>query len=145
MTRTESSAAGFLGGCLCGALRYEIKRKHLNAIHCYCGMCRKAHGTAFSTHIIVRKDQLEWLGATEALSPYESSRNAYREFCARCGTHVLVHGQSGDGTLAVPAGTLDGDPPLTIIGHMYTEALVSWYRIRDALPRHPRWPPGFGP
>lgn len=134
----------FSGSCLCGKFRYQIDRKHLNAMHCYCAMCRKAHGTAFSTHVIVKPEQLRWT-AGDSLRRFESSPGAFREFCPECGTHLLVHGQSGDGTLAVPAGTLDGKPPLTIIGHMFTEELVPWYAIVDDLPQHERWPPGFGP
>ncbi len=135
----------YSGGCLCGEMLYEIDRKHLNAMNCYCDMCRKAHGTAFSTHVVVRPDQLRWTREQSELTPYESSPGAYREFCSGCGTHLLVHGQSGDDTLAIPAGTLDGDPPLTIIGHMYTRELVSWYTIDDDLPQYDEWPPGFGP
>lgn len=133
----------FQGGCLCGAIRYQINRKFLNAMHCYCNMCRKAHGTAFSTHVIVKPAQLQWLSGE--LTAYESSSNAFREFCPQCGTHVLVHGQSGDNTLAIPAGTLDGDQPLTILGHMYVGELVGWYQITDQLPQHEQWPTGFGP
>lgn len=135
----------FTGGCLCGRHRYGIERKHLNAMHCYCDMCRKAHGTAFSTHMIVRPTQLRWDDPELTLTSYESSPNAYREFCGKCGTHLLVHGQSGDDTLAVPAGTLDGDPPLTIIGHMYVGELAGWYTIPDDLPQHETWPAGYGP
>ena len=141
MSATEQTA--FAGGCLCGASRYEIQRKHLNAMHCYCEMCRKAHGTAFSTHLILRPEQLRWTQGG-ALQKFESSPGAFREFCAACGTHLLVHGQSGDDTIAIPAGTLDGKPPITIIGHMYTEELVPWQRIDDDLPQHERWPPGYG-
>ncbi len=133
----------FSGGCLCGEYRYEIHRKHLNAMHCYCDMCRKAHGTAFSTHLIVRPDQLSW-DSKEALKPYESSPGAFREFCSVCGTHLLVHGQSGDGTLAIPAGTLDGKPPVTVLGHMFTRELVPWHTITDELPQYDGWPPGYG-
>lgn len=135
----------FTGGCLCGRLRYEIDRRHLNAMHCHCGMCRKAHGTAFSTHVLVRPDQFQWRRRDTELRPYESSPDAYREFCPRCGTHLLVHGQSGDDTLAIPAGTLDGNPDVTILGHMYTRERVSWCTLEDDLPRHEEWPPGFGP
>ncbi len=133
------------GGCLCGQVRYQVQRKHLNAMHCHCQMCRKAHGTAFSTHVITRPEQLLWRGGSAALVPYESSREAFREFCSACGTHILVHGQSGDDTLAIPAGTLDGDPPITILGHMFVEERVGWFVIADALPQHPRWPAGYGP
>ena len=140
MTRGES----FQGGCLCGAVRYRIDRRFLNAIHCHCQMCRKAHGGAFSTHVVARHDQVVWLAGRDELGTYESSPGGFREFCTHCGTHVLVHGQTGDDTLAIPAGTLDGDPALTILGHMFAEAAVSWLEVDDGLPRHDRWPPGFG-
>ena len=48
------------GGCLCRANRYEILRKHLNAMHCYCEMCREAHGTAMSAHLIIRPEKFRW-------------------------------------------------------------------------------------
>lgn len=133
----------FPGGCLCGACRFHIERKYINAMHCYCGMCRKAHGTAFSTHVIVRPDQLRWESDRSALRTYESSPQGFREFCAGCGSHVLIHGQTDDGNLAIPLGILDGDPPVTLLGHMFIEDCVSWFRIDDELPRHTRWPPGF--
>src|SRR5438094_273119 len=38
------------GGCLCGAVRYEIEGKLRHITHCHCGMCRKAHGAAFATY-----------------------------------------------------------------------------------------------
>ena len=132
------------GGCLCGNIRYRIERKHLNAMHCYCGMCRKAHGTALSTHLVARPDQVSWLN-DHARHVYASSPDAYREFCPVCGTHILVHGQTGDGTLAIPAGTLDEDVPVTILGHMFTADRVGWYEIRDGLPQFEGWPTGYGP
>ena len=135
----------YAGGCLCGAIRYELQIPSPKAIHCYCAMCRKAHGTAFSTHVVVQPDQLSWVQGKSRLKAYESSPDAYREFCERCGTHLLVHGQTVDDIVAIPAGTLDGDPPLTILGHMYTESLVSWFQIADDLPQHAQWPPGIEP
>ena len=133
----------FQGGCLCRAARYTIKRRFLNAMHCYCGMCRKAHGAWFSTHIVVRPQQLQWQPGANSRQVFESSPSAYREFCPDCGTHLLVHGQTGDNTLAVPAGTLDGDVSLTILGHMFVRDKLACYEIRDALPQHDGWPPGF--
>ena len=136
---------GFEGGCLCGAVRYRVERRYLNAIHCYCSMCRKAHGTAFSTHTLMRPDQLNWLAGKETLVPYASSPGGVRAFCPQCGTHVVVHGQSGDGSYAVPVGTLDGDPALTVSGHMFTADRVNWFEIQDDLPQHEGWPAGSGP
>ena len=134
----------FEGGCLCESVRFRVDRKFLNAMHCYCEMCRKSHGTAMSTHVIVRPDQLHFLAGRDTLVPFESSPGGFRRFCPQCGTHVLVHGQSGDETFAVPAGLFDGKPEMTIRGHMFVGELVPWFQISDELPQHTEWPPGFG-
>lgn len=138
------SDSGYSGGCLCGRFRYHIARRYLNAMHCYCEMCRKAHGTAFSTHLVVKPEQLTWQQDAKPQA-YHSSANGVRAFCPACGTHLLVHGQSGDDNLAVPAGTLDGRPEITILGHMFVQEQVPWCTINDDLPQHPAWPEGFGP
>lgn len=129
------------GGCLCGAVSYRITRSHLSAVHCYCDMCRKAHGGAFSTHAPMRREQFELLSGE--LVSYASSAEGIREFCPRCGSHILVHGQTKDGSVAVPVGTLDGDPELTVTGHIFVREKVSWYVIADELPQYPGWPPGI--
>ena len=46
-SRMSAGASVFTGGCLCGKVRYELRRKFLTGVNCYCQMCRKAHGTAF--------------------------------------------------------------------------------------------------
>ena len=135
----------FVGGCLCGGVRFSVERRFLNAACCYCQMCRKAHGSAYSVHVMVKSDQLSWLKGRARLVRYESSPGGFREFCEMCGTHVLVHGQSGDGVLAIPAGTLDGDPELTIKLHMFTDDRVVWTDLDSAAPSYPAWPPGYGP
>lgn len=117
-------------------------RRFLNAIHCYCSICRRAHGTGFSTHVVCRPDQFKIVTGT--LIDYESSPSAFRSFCPRCGTHILIQGQSGDGNLAIPAGTLDGLPDLTILAHIFVAEKVDWCQINDGLPQHQGWPPGFG-
>ena len=134
----------FTGGCLCGAIRFEISSKYLNAMKCYCEMCRKAHGGAYSTHIVVRPERIAWIKGADTLTAYKSSENGFREFCPACGTHIKIHGQTGDDTIAIPAGTVDGKPEVTLLGHMFTADLVPWHQITDDLPAHSGWPPGFG-
>ena len=129
------------GGCLCGKTRYSISRSHLSAVHCYCAMCRKAHGGAFSTHVPMRRDQFAVTAGV--LERYASSAEGVREFCRHCGTHILLHGQTADASVAVPVGTIDGDPNVTITSHIFTKDKVSWYVITDSLPQFEGWPPGI--
>ena len=60
----------FEGGCLCGSIRYAIDRRHLNALHCYCSMCRKAHGAAFATFVTIPKAQFHWISGEDDLVVY---------------------------------------------------------------------------
>ena len=42
MSLMMKSAKLYIGGCLCGALRYEAEGEPLYEGHCYCADCRKA-------------------------------------------------------------------------------------------------------
>jgi hypothetical protein len=103
-------------------------------------MCRKAHGGAYSTHVPMRREQFQLTSGQ--LQRYASSAKGMREYCTRCGTHILVHGQTEDGSLAVPVGTIDGDPAVTISSHIFVADKVSWHEIKDDLPQFGGWPPG---
>jgi hypothetical protein len=136
---------GFRGGCLCGGIQFEIERQRLNAMHCHCSMCRKAHGTAFSTHVVAKIEQIRWIAGRDLLATYPSSEQGYRQFCRRCGSQIVAADQAGPGIVGIPIGTLEGDPPVRMLGHMYTSSKTSWAVIADDLPQYPEWPPGAGP
>jgi hypothetical protein len=44
------------GGCLCGAVRYEVRGPFLRVSHCHCSRCRRHSGTAMSTQGRVRRE-----------------------------------------------------------------------------------------
>jgi hypothetical protein len=88
----------------------------------------------------MRRDQ--FILTAGVLQPYASSTKGVREYCPSCGTHVLVHGQTSDDSVAVPVGTLDGDPDVSVTSHIFVKDKVSWFEINDDLPQFDAWPPG---
>jgi hypothetical protein len=44
-------ATRFIGGCLCGAVRYECSVDPLFMGNCHCRDCQKASGSAYETDI----------------------------------------------------------------------------------------------
>jgi hypothetical protein len=128
------------GGCLCGSVSFEVDRSYLSAVNCYCGMCRRAHGGAYSTHVPMRRDQFKLVSGE--LETFASSSEGIREFCRRCGAHVLVHGQTSDNSIAVPAGLFAKDTPVSTTAHIFVKDKVAWHTINDDLPQHEAWPPG---
>ena len=91
------------GGCLCGAVRFEIKGPMRDVLICHCRQCRRQHGhsAAFTNAPAERFDFLEQRG----LSWYRSSEKAERGFCRECGS-ALFYRRTGNPTLSVTAGSL---------------------------------------
>ncbi len=91
------------GGCLCGAVRYEVRGPLRDVLICHCTECRRWSGHLFAATAAARADfhvvgerGLRWIARAE------SDTGARRGFCCECGTsrlrvmgHVYV-GQAGD-------------------------------------------------
>ena len=95
------------GGCLCGAVRYEISEPLSQAGSCHCSMCRRAHGAAFATFAAVKPESFRWLAGHEDVSVYQSSPEGYRVFCRHCGSPLGA--MQDDKITWVTLGTIDGD------------------------------------
>lgn len=128
------------GGCLCGAVRYEIHGTISRVTHCHCSMCRKAHGAAFATYgRVERKDFVVASGAGEIAS-YRSSPGVSRTFCRRCGSTLQFISEKRPDTLSVALGTLDDDPNVASSMHIFVDSKAPWFQITDDMPQHAERP-----
>ena len=130
------------GACLCGAVRYEIARRLLDAGNCHCTMCRKAHGAAFATYAEVDPKEFSWACGEELVAFYEASPNTSRMFCSVCGS--TLGGTEGGRINAVTLGTVEGDPGIRPRSHIFVGSKAIWHEISDSLPQFEAWPPGDG-
>lgn len=69
------------GGCLCGAVRYEVKGEPLRAGLCHCADCRKESGSAFVTFAVWPRTAFDYSGR---VATFEG-----RSFCAACGGRLF--------------------------------------------------------
>src|SRR5689334_19420272 len=98
------------GGCLCGALRYEVSGEPGSAGFCFCRDCQRASGSGFIPFMNFPAETVRIAGpsvANEATSARGTP--AHRNRCPDCGSLVFggVRGTSAWHTIY--AGTLD-DP-----------------------------------
>jgi len=133
------------GSCLCGSLRYQAEHVAGPMAHCHCGMCRKAHGAAFSTIVPVAKDGFRWLSGAELLAHFESSPGKRRWFCSRCGSHLISTRDDNDVSLLLRAGCIDGGYDAKPVAHGWVEFMAPWHQITDDLPQLRRGFPGAPP
>lgn len=98
------------GGCLCGAIRYEISAKPLRAFNCHCRTCQKSIGAAYAALFLISSENLEISGAYNEYATLAASGNTvYRGFCPKCGSTLFGRFTGMSQVRAVTAATLD-DP-----------------------------------
>jgi hypothetical protein len=127
------------GRCLCGAVVYELRGPLRDVLVCHCVECRRwgGHAAAMTAVPKHRMALVQDLGLRWIASP-GSERGARRGFCDECGSS-LFWDPPGLETISVAAGTLDGDPGIRTIGHIWTEQAAGYYELPDdGLPRRPR-------
>ncbi len=124
------------GGCLCGAIRYEIDGALGAMTHCHCAMCRKAHGAAFATYASVLLRDFRFDRGEDQRERYRSSPEVDRAFCKRCGSNLLFLYRPDPERVEVAVGTLDGDPGRRPEAHIFTASKAPWFELRDDLPQH---------
>ena len=120
------------GGCLCGAVRYEIRGPIRDIVNCHCEMCVKIHGT-FGAHSKAQKAHIA-ITNDAGLAWYHTSDIARRGFCKACGTGLFWEPVSQDGT-GILAGSLDDANHLTTLGHIFVAEKPDFYKITDDLPQ----------
>lgn len=120
------------GGCLCGAVTYEVTGALRPVRFCHCGQCRKQSGHFYaatsapiSAILISGEDQITW---------YQSSHRASRGFCSNCGS-ALFWKHNGFPDMSILAGSLDEPTGLTAERHIFCASKGDYYEIGDGLPQ----------
>lgn len=120
------------GGCLCGAVRYEIKGPLRDVVNCHCSMCQKLHGV-YGAHSKARKENIK-LTKTDGLGWYKTSDIARRGFCKECGSSLFWEPFNLDAT-GIIAGSLDQPTHLKTMGHIFVGEKSDFYEITDKFPQ----------
>jgi hypothetical protein len=128
----DTVAMQLKGGCLCGAVRYEISAV-FDAIYCHCSMCRKNGGgpVTASAHILAEHFKL----LSGQPQRYRSSAVGSRCFCSTCGTMLYFEEASGR-YYSVNISTLDDPAQVAPAVHQCIESRLPWFEIADDLPRY---------
>ena len=101
--------ANYTGGCLCGAVRYEINGEPVRTAMCHCDDCRRVTGSAYATNFFFKADDIVVTkGTTKSFQHKGDSGNTLtKEFCPECGSPIFNSSAAGTGVKGVKAGTLD--------------------------------------
>lgn len=120
------SEAERTGGCLCGAVRYRISGLPRWVAHCHCSMCRRAQGAGFVTWFGVAAESFVLEAGADVLRRHQSSPEATRSFCGRCGSPLLFQSGRWPGETHVTLASLDDPSGLEPQAHAYWSSRAAW-------------------
>lgn len=125
------------GGCLCGAVVFELKLPSNWCAHCHCSMCRKAHGAGYVTWVGVDSTRFTLKKGDHHLNWYSSSPGARRGFCSTCGSTMLFESERWAGETHVSLACLEGPIDRKPRANAFFDTHVGWMPIDDGLEEIP--------
>jgi hypothetical protein len=130
----------YSGGCLCGAVRYEVTGPVTNPCYCYCNSCRRASGAPLVGWGTFAHSRFRVTRGT--LAEYRSSPQVTRGFCKACGGALTYRHDARAGEIDVTLASLDEAATLAPQMHVWVSDKLPWVMIRDGLPQFTTVPGG---
>ena len=131
----------YQGGCLCGAIRFEIHGGISQIICCHCSECRKAQGSAFATNGFVNAEDFVITQGEGKLTGYASSPQQTKYFCRICGSPILSRNSNKPDRVRVRLGTIESDIQERPEAHIFTTSKANWEEITGDLPQYEGYEP----
>ena len=127
------------GGCLCGAVRFELNGPIEVINYCHCSRCRRRTGSAFATVVHAQLEDFRFVAGEEGIATFVPEGWNRRSFCRTCGS-PLPGLNEADGEVGIPAGLLDQDPGARPSLHIMVSSKAPWYEISDSVVQHDEFP-----
>ena len=132
---------GMTGGCMCGAVRYELASNPFDCGWCHCRTCQLNSGAPAMVFATVPVADLAWTNGADKLKAVPSSSFGHREFCSECGTPLLMKVDHQPKTIDFSDATLDDPNALAPGFHIFWSSKIAWFEPNDELPRHDKFRP----
>ena len=125
------------GGCLCGAVRYQISAPPIYVTYCHCRMCQRFTGGQIVAGAFFPREATRFTQGD--LKYYRSSPIAERGFCADCGSGVMVVWPLAKAKWSdwywVLLASLDNPENFVPTSHFGIESQMPWLDVHDDFPR----------
>jgi hypothetical protein len=126
------------GGCLCGAVRFELTAPPVSASYCHCTRCQRRTGTAASASARVAPGSFRLTSGEAELRAYRPPDGFVKVFCGSCGSALWSEHPEDPDVRSVRMGAFDADPGVRPSSRQYVDFAAAWEPIPDdGLPRHP--------
>jgi hypothetical protein len=104
------------GGCLCGAVRFELASPPTIAGYCHCTRCQRRTGTSSSAQARVDGRSFRLVSGAEHVKAWRHPDGGFEKcFCVECGAHLFSRNPDDPAQMSVRMSAFDADSiPLTL-------------------------------
>lgn len=132
----------YIGGCACGAIRYEISGEPIFSNDCQCLDCQHESGTGHGSHLSFRREGVKLQGKATLWDMVADSGNVKtRAFCPTCGSPVYMTFAAMPDVFTVRAASLDDPGRYKPDAVTYGSRGHAWDYLDPALPKFDKMPP----
>ncbi|AUC94727.1 aldehyde-activating protein [Bradyrhizobium sp. SK17] len=125
--KNPRSTSHFLGGCLCGAVRYSLNGAPILVHVCHCHDCQSASGSAYSLTVIVPTAALALTGPLESFSRTTArGREVRYAACSNCRAGLTSNDAARPDFTGLRAGTLDDASWAVPIAQTFVQSAIPW-------------------
>jgi hypothetical protein len=122
------------GGCLSGAVRIEASLPPQWCAHRHCTLCRRAHMAGSVAWVGFERTAIV-ISREEHLQRHDSTADASRHSCRRCGATLLFEGKRWPGEWHVELAAFPEGVGLAPQAHACFDQRASWVHVENGLPR----------
>ncbi len=124
------------GGCMCGAVRFELISEPTAFVACHCRECQYVSGGAPAFSLPIASDQIRMIGGEPKIfeNKADSGNSVWRSFCPDCGTPLFAGSSARPERSVVKAGALDDPNGLKLLANVWTSSAPDWAHLDPAIP-----------
>jgi hypothetical protein len=117
------------GHCHCGGVQVSAPAGAFGVVACHCDDCQRLHGNFFAM-VVAPAAEVVWSGE---LAPqwYDSSPQAQRAHCPRCGSRLAKRPIGGERGM-LSTGLFGRHLPRRIEKQVFTDTHPDWYTLPAA-------------
>ena len=134
------SDATYKGQCYCGAVQIEVTGEAAAAGYCHCETCRAWSAGPVNAFTLWPPEAVTVTQGAELIGEYNANEFSYRQWCTRCGGHILTRHPLW-GVTDVYAATIPSYPFAPGLHVNYASTVLP---MKDGLPKFKDFPEAFG-
>jgi hypothetical protein len=120
------------GGCLCGAVRFELAEPPKAAGYCHCTRCQRRTGTAASAQASIDGSGFRLLQGEELVKVWRHPDGGWEKaFCRECGGQLFSRDPADHTRMSIRMSAFHGDPGVRPSWRAYTAYAAEWEPIPD--------------